>query len=225
MFQYLFLDLDDTLLDFHKAEAIAVEKAFRDQGIQPTESLIRRYSEVNKLHWQMLERGEITREQVLVQRFAYLFRELGIPADPEACKNSYEDHLCVGYYFIDGAQDLLAYLSPRYQLYLASNGTAWVQEARLKSSGIGRYLDGVFISQYLGANKPSPAFFEACFRAIPGFDPDRALIIGDSLTSDILGGNNAGIQTCWFNPHNTPLLPGFHVDYEIHRLAELKTFL
>ncbi|MDD7652266.1 MAG: YjjG family noncanonical pyrimidine nucleotidase [Candidatus Faecousia sp.] len=225
MFEFLFFDLDDTLLDFHKAEAIAVAKAFRDQGLEPTPDLIRRYSQVNKLHWEMLERGELTREQVLVQRFAFLFRELGLPASPEGCQDSYENYLCMGHYFVDGALELLQYLSPKYRLFLASNGTARVQESRLKSAGIGPFFENVFISQHLGANKPERAFFEACFAAIDGFDRSRALIIGDSLTSDIRGGNNAGIQTCWFNPRGAAPLPGIHVDYEVHRLEELKTIL
>ena len=114
MFQFLFFDLDDTLLDFHRAEAIAVSKAFRDMGVTPTPERIRQYSAVNKRHWQMLEQGLLTREQVLVQRFACLFQELDIPADPVACQAAYEEYLCVGHYFIEGAEALLAALAPKY---------------------------------------------------------------------------------------------------------------
>lgn len=225
MFRFLFLDLDDTLLDFHKAEAIAVDKAFRAVGVQPTPELIARYSAVNKLHWQMLERGELTREEVLVERFAYLFREQGIPADPAACKTYYEDYLCLGHYFMPGAEDILAYLAPRYRLYLASNGTARVQESRLKSAGIGGYFEQVFISQHLGANKPSRAFFQRCFARIPDFQPEQALMVGDSLTSDIRGANGAGMAACWLNPRHEARLPDVTVDYEIRALAELREFL
>ena len=225
MFRFLFLDLDDTLLDFHKAEAIAVDKAFRAVGVQPTPELIARYSAVNKLHWQMLERGELTREEVLVERFAYLFREQGIPADPAACKTYYEDHLCLGHFFMPGAEDILAYLAPRYRLYLASNGTARVQESRLKSAGIGGYFEQVFISQHLGAHKPSRAFFQRCFARIPDFHPEQALMVGDSLTSDIRGANGAGMAACWLNPRHEARLPDVTVDYEIRALAELREFL
>lgn len=225
MFRFLFLDLDDTLLDFHKAEAIAVDKAFRAVGVQPTPELIARYSAVNKLHWQMLERGELTREEVLVERFAYLFREQGIPADPAACKTYYEDYLCLGHFFMPGAEDILAYLAPRYRLYLASNGTARVQESRLKSAGIGGYFEQVFISQHLGANKPSRAFFQRCFARIPDFHPEQALMVGDSLTSDIRGANGAGMAACWLNPRHEARLPDVTVDYEIRALAELREFL
>ncbi len=225
MFQFLFFDLDDTLLDFHRAEAIAVAKAFRAVGVDPTPELIGRYSAVNKLHWQKLERGELTREQVLLERFAYLFREAKIPADPAACQNAYEEFLCVGHYFVEGAEALLAYLAPKYRLYLASNGTARVQESRLKSAGIGPYFEQVFISQELGANKPSRTFFQRCFARIPDFDPQKALMIGDSLTSDIRGANGAGIVACWFNPRREAPLPGISMDYEIHHLAQLREFL
>ena len=225
MFRFLFLDLDDTLLDFHKAEAIAVDKAFRAVGVQPPPELIARYSAVNKLHWQMLERGELTREEVLVERFAYLFREQGIPADPAACKTYYEDYLCLGHFFMPGAEDILAYLAPRYRLYLASNGTARVQESRLKSAGIGGYFEQVFISQHLGAHKPSRAFFQRCFARIPDFHPEQALMVGDSLTSDIRGANGAGMAACWLNPRHEARLPDVTVDYEIRALAELREFL
>ena len=225
MFQVLFFDLDDTLLDFHRAEAIAVAKAFQAVGVDPTPELIRHYSAVNTLHWQRLERGELTREQVLLERFVCLFREEHIPADPAACQAAYEDFLCVGHYFIEGAEDLLAYLAPKYRLYLASNGTARVQESRLKSAGIGPYFQQVFISQKLGANKPSPAFFHRCFAQIPDFDPQKALMIGDSLTSDIRGAKGAGIAACWFNPRQEAPVPGISMDYEIHSLPQLREFL
>lgn len=225
MMEFVFLDLDDTILDFHQAEAIAVAKAFRGVGVEPKPTLIARYSQVNKRHWQMLERGELTREQVLVQRFACLFAETGLKADPVACKTLYEDYLSMGHYFIPGAVELLEYLAPKYRLYLASNGTARVQAARLDSSGIRRYFSDIFISQEMGADKPGAVFFQRCFARIPGFSPDRGIIIGDSLTSDIRGGNNAGLKTCWFNPHFQPVTEDVKIDWEIHALGELKGIL
>lgn len=224
-FEFVFLDLDDTILDFHKAEAIAAAKALASVGVEPTEAVVTRYSQVNKMHWEMLERGELTREQVLVRRFAYLFEELGSSADAARCKERYEELLCEGYYFMDGAEEILEYLKPRCRLFLASNGTARVQAARLHSSGVENYLEAAFISQHLGHNKPSREFFDACFAQIEGFDPSRAIIIGDSLTSDIRGGNNAGIATCWYNPQGKQNTAGVRVDYEISHLRELKNIL
>ena len=142
-----------------------------------------------------------------------------------ACQAAYEEYLCVGHYFIEGAESLLASLAPKYRLFLASNGTARVQESRLKSAGIGPYFEQVFISQNLGANKPSPAFFQKCFAQIPDFDPKKALMIGDSLTSDIRGANEAGIAACWFNPRREPPLPGISMEYEIQSLSQLLEIL
>lgn len=225
MFEFVFLDLDDTILDFHKAESIAVAKALKAVGVEPTPEVITRYSQINKLHWEMLERGELTREEVLWKRFDYLFRELGSSASPTACRDLYEELLCEGYYFMDGAQEILDYLKPRCRLFLASNGTARVQAARLHSSGVENYLERAFVSQEIGHHKPSRAFFDACFAQIQGFDPEKAIIIGDSLTSDIRGGNNAGITACWYNPQGKPNTAGVKVDLEIRSLAELKNIL
>ena len=221
MIEFLFLDLDDTILDFHKAEEIALAKTFRSFGIDPTPAVTARYSQINKLHWEMLERKELTREQVLVGRFGMLFAELGIVDDPTTCARRYEDNLSVGHYFLPGAEEALEKLSKKYRLFLASNGTAKVQAGRLKSANISHYFENIFVSQQIGANKPAPEYFTRCFAQIPGFDPEKAMIVGDSLTSDILGGQNAGIATCWVNPHHLPRREDIRVDYEIESLAQL----
>lgn len=221
MFQTIFLDLDDTLLDFSAAERVAIRKTFLQVGIAPTEGVLRRYSALNQLQWECFERGEISRETVLVRRFALLFEELGVCLDPVACEDIYRGYLAIGHFFIDGAEELLAYLSPKYDLYLASNGVAATQYSRLESAGIRHYFKEVFISETTGHHKPERAYFDYCFAHIPGFDAKRALIVGDSLTSDILGGKNAGIQTCWFNPNHKPCRSDLTPDYEIHALRDL----
>ena len=225
MIKTVLLDLYDTILDFHKAESIAVAKAFRGVGVEPTEALIARYSQVNKMHWEMLERGELTREQVLVDRFAYLYNELGLDADAEATMGAYEDFLCIGHYFVPGGREILDYLAPKYDLYLASNGTARVQDSRLESAGIGRYFKDLFISERMGAEKPTRRFFDLAAARIGGYDPDQTIIIGDSLTSDMKGGLNAGIHTCWFNPKHHPRRPGIEPEFEIHCWEEIKNIL
>ena len=225
MIEILFLDLDDTILDFHKAERLAISKTFRSFSLAPTEAVLDRYHVINRQHWEMLERGEITRDQVLTGRFQLLFQEMGIPADPKEVAKCYEHNLGIGHYFLPGAKEALDALRGRCRLFLASNGTARVQESRLKSAGIGPYFQQVFISQKLGANKPSPAFFHRCFAQIPDFDPQKALMIGDSLTSDIRGAKGAGIAACWFNPRQEAPIPGISMDYEIHSLPQLREFL
>lgn len=225
MFQYIFFDLDDTILDFHKAEAIAIRKTLRSFGLPDTQETVEHYSRVNRSQWELLNQGKLDREQVLVGRFEILFREMGVQQDARAAKADYERNLCVGHYFMPGAEALLQTLSPKYDLYLASNGTAVVQDSRLKSAGIVPLFKDVFISQKLGANKPSREFFDRAFARIPGFDPHNALMVGDSLTSDILGGIHAGIATCWYNPQDLPCPPSPRPDFVIRDLAELPGIL
>jgi len=225
MIKFVFLDLDETIFDFHKAEAIALSKMLCEIGIEPTDEVISRYSEINDAQWKLLELGRLTREEVLVRRFDLLFSELGVVADSREARRLYEYNLGEGHYFIDGAEDMLGALYGNYSLYLASNGTEHVQTRRIASSGIAKYFDGIFISQVIGHNKPSSQFFDACFEKIKGFERDKAIIVGDSLTSDIKGGINAGIRTCLFNPKGKAVLGDIKPDYEIRTLGELAGLL
>ncbi|MBE6980669.1 MAG: noncanonical pyrimidine nucleotidase, YjjG family [Ruminococcaceae bacterium] len=225
MIEFLFLDLDDTILDFHKAERIAINKTLGEFGLEPTEDVLGRYHLINKAHWEMLERGELTRAEVQWKRFDVLFREFGVVADPHECAVRYMQNLSVGHYFLPGAEETVAYLSQKYRLFLASNGNASVQKGRMTSANLYRFFDQVFVSEEIGHNKPSKAYFDAAFARIPGFDPEKALMVGDSLTSDIKGGNNAGIRTCWVNPGHAPVKPGIHVDFEIEALHQLPALL
>lgn len=225
MLTTVFLDLDDTLLDFSKAEAAALHRALTELGLPNGPDVLARYHEINAAQWALLEKGELTREQVLERRFILLAQELGLTGPIAELAERYEGYLPEGCWLVPGAQALLETLVPRYALYLASNGTAAIQYRRLEKSGIGGYFQGVFLSQELGANKPGRAFFDACFAAIPGLRREEALMVGDSLTSDILGGINAGIRTCWFNPRRQPRRPDILPDWEIAALAELPALL
>ncbi|MBQ4641676.1 MAG: YjjG family noncanonical pyrimidine nucleotidase [Oscillospiraceae bacterium] len=225
MIEFLFLDLDDTILDFHKAERIAIAKTFRELGLEPTEEVVSRYHLINRAHWEALERKELTREQVLTGRFETLFREYSIPVDPVHCARTYEGNLSVGHYFLPGAEAAVERLSRKYKLYLASNGTKRVQEGRLKSANISRFFQQIFISQEIGVNKPDLEYFQRCFARIPNFDPARAMIVGDSLTSDIQGGINAGMRTCWVNGEGKPGNAHIRPDYEIQSLDQLEALL
>ncbi len=226
MIEFLFLDLDDTILDFKKAEGIAIRKTMAAFGAEPTDANAKRYSEVNDLHWKALERGELTREQVLSGRFRMFFGELGIPVDAEQVARTYEKHLSTGHWFLPGAEAAVKErLFGTYRLFLASNGTAIVQQGRMTSANLYPYFEQVFVSQELGHNKPSKEYFEAAFARIPGFDPDKGLMVGDSLTSDILGGKNAGLRTVWVNPRHLTAPADIQPDYEIEALADLPRLL
>ena len=224
MIEFLLLDLDDTILDFHKAERIALSKSIREFGVEPTESVLELYHRINKWHWEQLELGSMTRDQVLVGRFAALFRELGHNVDATACTRAYEQNLSIGHYFLPGAEEALKRLHEKYRLFLVSNGTATVQHSRLTSAGLYPYFEQVFISQEIGFNKPDKAFFDRCFARIPGFDPQKALMVGDSLTSDIKGGINAGLKTVWVNPGRKDC-GDIRPDYQIEGLHQLETLL
>lgn len=223
MIEFLFLDLDDTILDFQKAERLALAKTLESFGLPPTDTVLARYHEINREHWERLERKELTRQQVLVGRFAALFAEMGLSAQAEQVARTYEENLSQGHYFLPGAEEALKSLSKKYKLYLASNGTARVQAGRLKSAGIIPYFQEIFVSEEMGYNKPDPAYFDACFARIPGFRKDRAMMVGDSLTSDILGGIQAGIATCWVNPHHKT--GSIRPDYEIESIVQLEALL
>ena len=225
MIRYVLFDVDDTLLDFGKAEAAAIRKTFERIGIPVTDELIRRYSEINAQQWSRFEKGEITREKLLTERFDILFSELGINVPSEMAQERYEYLLGIGHYFVDGAEELLEALKDKYELYIVSNGNASVQDRRLKSAGIIPYFKDIFISERVGFNKPSAEFFEACFERIPGFEKDKAVIVGDRLSSDILGVINAGVKTCWFNPRGDAPDPDIPADYEIKHLSELPALL
>ena len=225
MFEILFIDLDDTILDFQKAEHVALSKTLESFGLHPSEEVLRRYNKINRAHWEALERKELTRAQVLLGRFQVLFEEFRLDVDPEKVARTYERNLGMGHWFLPGAEEALVALSRKYRLYLASNGTTSVQQGRLASSGIAKYFEGVFISQEIGVNKPDAEYFHRCFARISDFDRAKTMIVGDSLTSDILGGNNAGIATCWVNPHHKERRPDIRVDYEIEALCQLESLL
>ena len=225
MTEFVFLDLDDTILDFHKAERIALSKTLRSFGVEPTEEVLALYHKINLWHWEQLEKGKLTRDEVQVGRFAALFRELGVSADAVQCTRSYEGNLAVGHYFLPGAEEAVANLSQKYRLFLASNGTASVQHSRLTSAGLYPYFEQVFVSQDLGFNKPAKEFFDACAARIPGYDAAKAMMVGDSLTSDILGGIRAGMRTCWVNPAHKQAPENIRPDYEIESLSQLPALL
>ncbi len=217
----ILFDLDDTILDFRAAEREALSKTLLHLAISPKEQILQRYGEINLAQWKLLELGRLTQKEVKVRRYQLLFDEIGVKCCPDYATQYYERLLAKGHYFVDGAQMLLRTLSKNYRLYLVSNGSTEVQKSRIKSANISKYLSDVFISQDIGYEKPDIKFFEFCFSKIANFKRQETLIVGDSLSSDIKGGNNAGITTVWFNTsgckNSSDVLP----DYEINKLIDL----
>ena len=150
---------------------------------------------------------------------------MGLRLSSGETQDHYIEFLSQGHFFLPGAPEVLEALWKEYDLYMVSNGTASVQAGRLKSANISHFFKDIFISETVGVNKPQKEFFDYCFSHIPGFASEKAIIVGDSLTSDMLGGNNAGIKTCWYNPAGKPRREDIPVDYEIRDLMELPELL
>ena len=225
MVEYILLDLDDTILDFKWAENQALTGTLTSFGIEPTEEICRRYREINLEYWRALERKEVTREELKVGRYRQLLQEFGKEADPAAMGDMYLQRLGQGHCFLPGALETLDILLEKYRLFLVTNGNPPVQYGRLESAGITHYFEKLFISMEIGHNKPTIEFFDHCFANIPGFEKEKAIIVGDSLFSDIRGGINAGIKTCWVNPNHRPVLEEIIPDYEIENLPQLLPIL
>lgn len=222
MIKTVFLDLDDTILDFGRGERIAVCRTFDKLNIPYTDETIARYVEINVARWKGLERGELTLDQVQYGRFQQLFDEIGVSVSAEETQDLYHRLISEEHDFMPGGKELLDELksSGKYRLFMATNGSPDVQHQRIADSGIGKYFEKIFISYELGVAKPKREFFDKCFAEIEGFSRDETIIVGDSLTSDIKGGINAGIKTCHFNHRGreyTDIIP----DYTIKELSEL----
>lgn len=215
-------DIDDTLLDFGRAEREALMEAFRAYGLDCPDAVAERYSAVNRRYWLALERGELTREELKAGRFLELFRLEGLPASVALrVARRYEECLGNYVYFLPGALETVLALQGRVLQYAASNGTASVQVRKLSLSGLDRIFNGVFISEQVGAEKPSKTFFDAVMEHIPPMDRKEVLMVGDSLTSDIRGAARYGLVSCWYNPAGALPPAADAPDYVIRRPEEV----
>ena len=216
-------DVDGTLLDFAAAEKAAIQRLFGEFGLGAcTDEMARRYSAINDGYWKRLERGEITKKEVLIGRFWAFFTELGIdPNLAEAFNARFQLALGDTVAYRDDSLEIVKALHGRVRQYVVSNGTVVAQTKKLQRSHLGEWMDGIFLSEELGAEKPSPAFFAQVFAALPDLKKADMLIVGDSLTSDMAGGIAAGIPTCWYNPFHHPRPADMDIDYEIQDLHQV----
>ena len=220
----VFIDVDDTLLDFDKTAHETFKQLFYQWELPYRDETFARYVEINNGLWRQYEQGNMTKRQVLDTRFSALFGELGIQADGLAFEQQFQPMLAMGHAEMEGATELLQYLALKYDIYAVTNG-AGSQGIRLKAAGMDRYMKGVFASELVGVGKPMRAFFDHCFGEIGEEKRKSTIIIGDSLTSDMRGGVNAGIDTCWFNPHGLQNPYEFTCDYEVRTLKEIEQIL
>ncbi len=226
-YRYLLFDIDGTVLDFEKAEKAAINALFTKYGFGVcTEEMLNRYSVINRGYWEALERNEISKPEVLVGRFRDFFKETGLPVEKaEEFNKDYQSALGDTIAFCDNAYELLKKAKGKYTLAAVTNGTKDAQVKKLSRSGLDEIFDYVFISEEIGIEKPNRSFFDKVFDDMKIVDKSKALIIGDSLTSDIKGGNNAEIDTCWYNPKGKDADHNVKINYEISDLHELEKIL
>lgn len=226
-YSVIFWDLDQTLLNFNLSMEHAIRVVFHKYGLDINDGIIVRYAAINKSYWNKLELGEITKEEVTVGRFRTLFAEFNIQhISPEEINRDFQRELSSVYFYMDGAKETVQRLRGMgYRQYVVTNGVNSTQANKMKLSGFDQMVDGVFVSEVIGYPKPMKEFFEACFSALPGVKRDECIMVGDSLTSDMRGANNAGIAACWFNPDACENDTDVRTDYEIRRLTELLTIL
>ncbi len=221
-FDTILWDVDQTLLDFKKSEDYAIRYCFRKFGKEASDEAVAIYSRINEGFWKRIEKGEINRKDALVQRFEQLFQQIGEQdMDAGAFQKEYAEALGSVYYYLDDSYELVKNLRGKYRQYLVTNGVTLTQMKKLRLSGFDQLADGIFVSEQIGIPKPHKDFFEKCFSMIPGFCKEKAVIVGDSLSSDMRGGNNAGIATCWYNPAGLKNLSDVKIDYEIRNLKEI----
>ncbi len=222
-FKVLIYDLDNTLIDFNKAETLSLIKVLKKYKIASTEENIKKYKEFNKSAWQGLERGLYNKERCVVLRFENFLNYLRIDLNPDRMNQDYLDELSEHAPLIDGAIEVLEYSKDKYKMIMMTNGVKRVQESKLKKSNLAKYFDHILISGDIGYNKPDIRIYEYMENLIGKFDKSEILMIGDSLSSDIKGGVNYGIKTCFYNPKS--IKHEIDVDYEIRDLKELLEIL
>lgn len=221
-YQLLIFDADGTLFDYDRAESHALKSAFDQLDIPFDEATyLPLYRDVNAALWARFERGEVTPIEIRTRRFADLKQQLNLDFEVQIMCDTYLSHLAQSRFLIADADTIVRNLAADYTLVLMTNGLSDVQRSRLDGSPITPHFDGIVISEEIGVSKPDPAIFEHAFEQIGHSDKASALMIGDGLSSDIQGGVNFGIDTCWFNPQRQPSPDDPRPTYEITRLSAL----
>ena len=225
MITTVFIDIDDTLLDFHKCAKESMHKVFDDINIPFEDSMFAVFTEVNNNLWHKLEKGIIERKQIHSTRWNIIFEKLGINYDGNAFEEKFLLQLAHSAVPVTYAKELMEYLSSKYTICAASNAPYEQQLIRLKTAGLFQYIHKFFISEKIGFSKPDKRFFDACFEKLGSLSAVNTILIGDSPTADIQAANTYGIKSCWFNPHRKELPGGIHADYIVESLSEICSIL
>ncbi len=220
----LYFDLDNTLLDFTAAEHKAIRKLFALHNLPISEERIAKYSSINLTWWERFEKGEIQKDEIYSGRFREYLAFYGLVGDPIKMAEDYFDFLSEGYDLIDGADKALDYIKQKgYTVCITTNGMSRTQYRRIDNCSIKQYFDYIFVSEDAGHQKPEVEYFEYVMSRTPEKDKSKILVIGDSLSSDILGGINFGVDSCWLNPNGKV---GVHTPtYEITQIMQITDIL
>lgn len=221
-YPYLLFDADDTLFDFSKASSQAFSAMCAANRIPNTPEVYQLYYEINKVLWQAFDRGEVTKDFVTHERYVRFLKALELDRNPSKCNQDYLAALGQSVFPLPHAEKVCRTLTSRgHHLYIVTNAVASVQRSRLALCTFGEVFEGAFISEEAGASKPDKAYYDYVRACVPELSPDNTLVIGDSLTTDIRGANNAGLPCCWFNPKGAAAPAKLTIDYEIRDLQEL----
>ena len=225
--KYILWDIDGTLIDFNYAEKEGLKLCFEKYGLgKLAEEMLKKYKEINHEYWKQFERGEISKKETMERRFIDLFNLYGFDTSiVERFNEDYQINMGDVARFNPNGKDVVTRLKGKYKQYAATNGTVEAQNRKLSKSGLNNMLDGIFISEEIGFDKPSTEFFQEMFKRVGSNNLEEYIIIGDSLTSDILGGKRVGIRTCWYNPSMNNNNYDYSPDYEIHDLSEILDLL
>jgi 2-haloacid dehalogenase len=220
-YPWLWFDADGTLFDYNRAEAAALRNTFRSLTLPFEDSYLDVYREINHGLWQALERQEITQAVLRFRRFELLLEALQMSGSPEQMSSAYVEQLSICSELMDGAYEVLQTLHGKSQIAIVTNGLQTIQRGRLETSTIRGFIRELIISEEVGAAKPQAAFFDVAFERCGHPAKTEVLMIGDSLTSDIQGGVDYGIDTCWYNPTREAKPEGISITYEIKQLDDL----
>ena len=220
-YSILLFDADNTLFNFDAGNRRAFSAVCRICQLPDTDELFHAYEAVNAEMWSAFDRGECTKDFLVVERFRLFLERAGLQADPVQCNKIHLSTLATNTVLLPHALEVCRTLAQTHSLYIVTNAVAAVQKARLAASDLRPYITDAFISEDAGASKPSVAYFDYVFSRIPGITRENCLLIGDSPSSDLQGANNYGIPCCWYNPRGLARPNGIRIDYEIRDLPEL----
>lgn len=220
-YRWVLFDADGTLFDYDRAEASALRRTLGEFGYSYRARYAEVYGQINRELWREFEQGRISQHRLRTRRFELFFDEIGIVCDPERFSTRYLPHLAAGTDLIEGAIEVVRWLHGKAGMVLITNGMPEVQRPRFASSDLSDYFTGIVISEEVGAAKPDPKIFDAAFQVMKWPRKEEVLMVGDSLTSDIDGGNSYGIDTCWFNPRRDSVAVQIESQFEIRELREL----